>query len=144
VGSETTFYFYGPMGLLCEFTTTNTGATQAGSTDQTTYRASDKLGSAVLLVASNGAVRENNRTLPYGELWLSDVAPGNTQKFTTYLRDAESNLDYAMNQYLQNSTGRFAGVDQGRIILQIPTSLNRYIYTIDDPINRIDPDGNEG
>ena len=31
VGSETTFYFYGPMGVICEFTTTNTGAAQAAS-----------------------------------------------------------------------------------------------------------------
>ncbi len=36
VGSETTYYFYGPGGLLCEFTTTNTGATQAASTLQQT------------------------------------------------------------------------------------------------------------
>src|SRR3990170_715641 len=54
VGSETTYYFYGPGGLLCEFTTTSTGATQAASTDRTTYRTSDRLGSAVLIMNASG------------------------------------------------------------------------------------------
>ena len=49
-GSETTYYFYGVGGLLCEFTTTNTGATQASNTNPVTYRTSDRLGTAVLLI----------------------------------------------------------------------------------------------
>jgi hypothetical protein len=52
VGSETTYYFYGVGGLLSEFTTANTGATQAASTDRETYRTSDKLGSAVLIISA--------------------------------------------------------------------------------------------
>jgi hypothetical protein len=84
VGSETTYFFYGVGGLLCEFSTTNTGATQAASTDTTTYRTSDKLGSAVLIMNVAGTIIENNRTLPYGESWLAEsTSSSNDKKFTT-------------------------------------------------------------
>ena len=144
VGSETTFYFYSGSNLLCEFTTTNTGATQATSTDRTTYRTSDKLGSAVLVINASGVVIENNRTLPYGELWLPATASVNDQKFTSYLRDSESGLDYAMNRYMANSYGRFVTPDPkgiGAVNLQAPTSWNMYLYINDDPLNSIDPEG---
>jgi hypothetical protein len=42
---------------------------------------------------------ENNRTLPYGEAWLATdngATSTNEKKFTTYQRDHESGLDYAM------------------------------------------------
>ncbi|PYS43946.1 MAG: hypothetical protein DMG13_34660, partial [Acidobacteria bacterium] len=108
VGSETTYYFYGPGGLLCEYTTTNTGVTAASSTDKTHYHTSDKLGSAVLVINATGLVIENNRTLPYGEAWQVESTPStNDKKFTTYQRDAESGLDYAMNRYYANANRRF-------------------------------------
>jgi RHS repeat-associated protein len=143
VGSETTYYFYGVGGLLCEFTTTNTGATQAASTDRTTYRTSDKLGSAVLIINASGTVIENNRTLPYGEAWLAENTPStNDKKFTTYQRDSESGLDCAMNRYYANTSARFVSVDQGQAALWAPQTLNRYPYVANDPINNVDPDGN--
>ena len=67
LGTETTYYFYAAGVLVSEFSTTTTGATGAASTDRTTYQTSDKLGTAVLLMAASGLVIENNRTLPYGE-----------------------------------------------------------------------------
>jgi RHS repeat-associated protein len=142
VGSETTFYFYGVSGLLCEFTTANTGATAAGSTDRITYRTSEKLGSAVLIMSAAGTVIENNRTLPYGEAWLPEVASTNDKKFTTYQRDQESGLDYAMNRFYGNTNGRFNSPDKAAPEAWMPLTLNRYLYTIADPINHTDPDGN--
>jgi RHS repeat-associated protein len=146
VGSETTYYFYGATGLLCEFTTTNTGATQAASTDRATYRTSDKLDSAVLIINASGTVIENNRTLPYGEAWLPEVASSNDKKFTSYERDFESGLDYAMNRYLANSYGRFVSADPkgiGAVDIKVPSTLNMYIYVKNDPINFTDPEGLE-
>jgi RHS repeat-associated protein len=144
VGSETTYYFYGPGGLLCEFSTSNaiSSATAASSTDRTLYRTSDKLGTAVLIMNSVGVVIENNRTLPYGESWLSEVASANDKKFTTYQRDAESGLDYAMGRYYGNTSGRFLSADKGPYELDEPASLNRYVYVESDPINFTDSTGN--
>ena len=60
------------------------------------------------------------------------------------MRDSESGLDYAMNRFSQSTMGRLTSVDKGPMLLHLPRSLNRYLYTMDDPINRIDPDGNQG
>jgi hypothetical protein len=75
--SETTYTFFGPGGILCEFTTANTGATAVGSSDRRVFRTSEKTGTAALLFNTSGTVIENNRTLPYGEEWLSDIASVN-------------------------------------------------------------------
>src|SRR2546422_9929075 len=101
VGSETSYFFYGPSGVISEFTTSNTivSATTASSTDKCFYYTTDALGTAVLVIVANGTVIENNRTVPYGELWLSDTAPTKDRKFNSYFRDKESGLDYAMSRY---------------------------------------------
>ena len=117
------------------------GGSLAASTDRTTYQTSDKLGTAVLLMAASGVVIENNRTLPYGEEWLPATGSANEQKFTSYQRDAESGLDYALNRYARNRNGRFQSVDPGPYQLGAPASLNRYIMTLADPVNFMDPDG---
>ena len=65
--SQTTYYFYGQTGLLSEFTTVNTGATQAQSTDRLNYFVSEQTGTPVLVLAGSGTVLENNRVLPFGE-----------------------------------------------------------------------------
>src|SRR5206468_8021629 len=111
---ETTYYFYGQSGLISEFTTSNAiaTATAASSTDKCFYHTTDKLGSAIRVINSVGTVIENNRTLPYGEAWLVESTPStNDKKFTTYLRDSESGLDYAMNRYMANNYGRFLTPD---------------------------------
>jgi RHS repeat-associated protein len=63
----------------------------------------------------------------------------NDKKFTTYERDAESGLDYAINRFESNIPGRFMSADMGPLHLRRPVTLNRYSYAALDPINRIDP-----
>ena len=67
---ETTYYFYGLPGLLCEFTTSNaiSTATAASSTDRTLYHTIDKLGSAVLIMNSAASVTGRCLTEKHG--WL--------------------------------------------------------------------------
>jgi RHS repeat-associated protein len=97
----------------------------------------------VLVINSSGLVIENNRTLPYGEAWQAENTPStNDKKFTTYLRDQESGLDYAMARYYQNNQGRMNSPDKGPIRLLAPATLNRYTYGISDPINNKDGSGN--
>jgi RHS repeat-associated protein len=108
------------------------------------YRTSDKLGSAVLIINASGLVIESNRTLPYGEAWLAENTPStNDKKFTSYQRDQESGMDYAEARYYANAAGRFNSPDKGRMLLVIPSSLNRYAYAGLDPINITDQTGNE-
>jgi RHS repeat-associated protein len=61
---------------------------------------------------------------------------------TTYERDSELALDYAMNRYMSNAFGRFHSADKGGFRLSRPGMLNRYSYALSDPINGTDPTGN--
>jgi RHS repeat-associated protein len=107
----------------------------------TSYFLSDRL-SARLTLNSSGAVVGQQGHLPFGE----DFAESGTQQkqhFTTYERDAESNLDYAMNRSYTAVAGRFQQADPywasggaGN-----PRSWNRYAYVENDPVNAVDPSG---
>src|SRR5207244_2648241 len=77
-----------------------------------------------------------------GELWCPQPSSATTKKFTTYERDSESNLDYAGARYSAPVYGRFTSVDAGGLNLSMPRSLNRYVYTLDDPVNLHDKSGN--
>jgi RHS repeat-associated protein len=146
VGSETTYFFYASIegiGLISEFTTTNTGATQAASTDKTRYRVADPGGTATLIIDASGLCIENNRTLPYGESWNAQTSSTTENKFSTYVRDPESGLDYAMMRYYASANGRFMSVDPNpeHMDLENPQTLNAYTYVINDPINFDDQNG---
>jgi RHS repeat-associated protein len=65
-------------------------------------------------------------------------------KFTSYERDSELRLDCAMHRYYGSGYGRFASVDLLAGHLPNPQSLNRYAYTLNDPINLVDPLGLDG
>jgi RHS repeat-associated protein len=137
-GSTTTFYLYGQTGLMSEFMTANTGATQAATTNSLQYRVSDQTGTATAMVSSAGT--EYNKVLPYGEsLTTSSI----DQKFTTYDRESTSNLDYAMARFYANRYGRFMSPDPGHIggDPANPQSWNAYAYGGNDPINTRDPEG---
>ena len=145
LGSETTFYFYGPWGLLCEFTNSNSvsGATTATNTDKSFYYSHDNLGTTILVMNSNGTILENNRVLPYGESWQSDLASINDKKFTTYERDQNSALDYAMDRFYPAFAGRYNSADRAAPHLDWPQSLNRYSYGFNHPLNVTDPSGKD-
>jgi RHS repeat-associated protein len=95
------------------------------------YVGSDRLGSI-------------GKYYPYGQEKPSATTNG-TEKFTGYFRDAETGLDYAKNRYHQPGLGRFLTVDPylNSAGPTDPGSWNRYAYTRGDPVNRIDPHGQE-
>jgi RHS repeat-associated protein len=85
---------------------------------------------------------------PYG----TDKGSGNPasgEKFTGYVQDAETGLDYSVNRYQQPGSGRFLTADPyqankgGPGDPSDPTSWNRYSYTGGDPVNRTDPSGRD-
>ncbi len=78
---------------------------------------------------------------PFGEVWYDDGTTTTKAKFTTYERDAESGNDYALARSYVNRLGRFSSPDPLLGSTAVPQTLNRYAYTSNDPINRIDPSG---
>lgn len=77
----------------------------------------------------------------YGNLFTQMAAPYNAVGFTGQTYDAKASLmDYSARWY-SPTDGRFTTPDTyaGNVI--DPTSLNRYIYALDNPVNVVDPTG---
>jgi RHS repeat-associated protein len=119
----------------------------------TSYFLSDGLSARMVLNAS-GTVIGRQATLPFGEaLNLS----GTTDKhlFTNYEREGYG-VDYGVNRYYGFGVGGFNSVDPaldggfkaargmgcgGSSEYVRPQDLNRYRYSVNDPINNVDPLG---
>ncbi len=115
------------------------------------YSTSDHLGSPRILTDENGVTISRRDFHPFGEeiasteriaalgYQVDDVR----QKFTAYERDDETDLDFARARMYQSKLGRFSAVDPIFESIQIenPQSMNRYSYTINNPLIYIDPNG---
>ena len=112
-------------------------ATIEGGT--TKYHHSDHLSTRVFTDAAGGKIGERGH-YPFGEVWY-ETGQTNKWKFTSYERDNESTLDYAMFRYDSTRLGRFMTPDPIAGSILDPQTLNRYPYTRNDPINLIDPLG---
>jgi RHS repeat-associated protein len=92
-----------------------------------------------LVTSSTGATLEQMGHFSFGESWYNST--GDKLLFTTYERDAESGNDYAQARYYANRLARFSILDPLSGSTSDPQSLNRYLYSRNDPINLIDPTG---
>ena len=75
-----------------------------------------------------------------GEQWYQSGA-NNKFVFTSYQRDSESGLDYALARYYDSRTGTFCSADPLAGSPGDPQSWNRYPYGRNDPISITDPSG---
>ena len=102
--------------------------------------------------ASGGSTTTNNgaRFLPYGDEVTSTA--NDHVKFGTYARDSYTGLDYADQRFYASTYGRFntpdpymaSGAASGSTDNpNDPVSWNRYAYTGGDPVNRLDPIGDD-
>ena len=94
------------------------------------------------MLDTGGNVTGRQAHLPFGE----DFAESGTQEkhhFTSYERDSESGLDYAINRQYSPATGRFTRTDPsgGSYRLEAPQSLNRFSYVQNSPVDLTDPTG---
>lgn len=121
-------YIAGPSGSLAIF---------SGGT--ITYYHQDHL-SVRLTTDANGNVLTQQGHYPFGEAWYQSGS-GNTWFFTTYDRDSESGLDFALARYYDSRTGTFCSADPLAGDPSDPQSWNRYPYGRNDPIGNIDPSG---
>jgi RHS repeat-associated protein len=104
----------------------------------TTYFHSDHLSWRVSTNTA-GQIVGQQATFPFGESWYS--SSGNEFVFTSYQRDAESGLDYAMARYYDSTVGRFCSADPLGGHPDNPQTWNRYAYVGNDPVNLTDPSG---
>src|SRR5271165_2177112 len=145
-----TVYVYGANGKrLASYgvNVVNGASLQAGVLVQETYfggkrlAMEDRLGSTML---STNGLRQG--FFPYGEDKVGvgqPQGPNDAWKFATYWRDAATALDYADQRFYSNVLGRFLSPDRyvASAGTSDPSSWNRYAYTRNDPMNRVDVSG---
>ncbi len=105
------------------------------------YTHTDHLGSPVAGTDSAGNVAWRERYTPYGEKLLNPTALDNQAAFTGHIYDSATGLTYMQARYYDPNIGRFLSIDPVNVTPSTPGMFNRYAYVTNDPINKIDPDG---
>ena len=154
----TTYYLFSQKVYFYSVTGQKLGTYQLGLNDPPPGQGTPSLTVAQLetrvwfgskLVIANGnpvaldRLGSLGRYYPYGEDRTPPAIPNDQEKFATYTRDSATGLDYAVNRYYYNVSGRFMSAD--RLVASgrpaDPASWNRYAYTRGDPVNRTDSKG---
>lgn len=107
----------------------------------TTYYHDDHLSTRVTTDANGNQLSQEGH-FPFGELWYQ-TSGSNKWFFTSYNRDSEDGLDYALARYYNSRTGTFCSADPLAGSPGYPQSWNRYPYSRNDPINITDPSGQD-
>jgi RHS repeat-associated protein len=144
VDGASTTYVYDAMGrLVAEYGGLNLG---------TAYFTPDHLGSTRIVTDNRAQVRGRMDYLPFGQLIPVGIGRtglpgygsdgGARHKFTGKERDLETDLDFFGARYFSSPQGRFTGADAAAADPLAPQTWNRYAYSRNNPLGRIDPDGN--
>ena len=129
-----TDYISGPMGALARY-----------KNGTITYLHNDHLGSAQSGTTASGSVAWRERYSPFGSELVGNAANDNQAGFTGHIKDGATGLNYMQARYYDPVIGRFLSMDPVDFIGSggDPRYFNRYSYTANDPINMIDPDGEQ-
>ena len=98
----------------------------------------DRLGSVHGIARSDGTVSIGDGYDAFGRARGSTTAGIG---FTGAYTDSETNLVFMRSRWLSPAMGRFIQMDSAAIDYRDSRTINRYSYASNDPVNRIDPDG---
>ena len=103
----------------------------------------DGHGSVRQLTNSTGAVTDTYDYDAFGNLINQTGSTPNVYLFAGEQFDPALGLYYNRARDLNTQTGRFITMDTVEVDTQDPSSLHRYIYAEQNPVNDLDPSGNE-
>jgi RHS repeat-associated protein len=151
--SGTITYFYDAEDILCEYD--SSGNLQArythgpgidepismsrGGSDS--YYHADGLGSVVNLTDASGVSVASYAYEAFGKVRSQTGNIVNFFRFTGREWDEDSGLYYYRARYYDPQIGRFITQDPFEGNLNDPSSLHRYLYVNNNPINKTDPTG---
>ena len=104
------------------------------------YHADGQL-SIRLLTDAAGHVADTYLYDAFGVLIAATGGTANAYLYTGEQFDAETALYYLRARNYDSGTGRFTSTDPFPGFNTDPSSLHRYLYAANDPVNRIDPSG---
>jgi RHS repeat-associated protein len=109
----------------------------------TSFYGYDGHGSVRQLTSSTGATTDTYDYDAFGNLVNSTGTTPNNYLFAGEQDDPALGLYYNRARYLNSATGRFWNFDTDEGDDERPASLNKYLYTEGDPVDNLDPTGNE-
>jgi len=145
-------YVYGPSGKLLTVVQVNTLGSSPWMTLSTlsnrVYFGGMLLGTTTGYAVSDAdLIKDRLGSVQPSYAYGTDTGSGQQTSpgddFATYWKDSSTGFEYAMNRYYSAGYGRFLTVDQfgGSARVRSPLSLNRYLYSGGDPVNRRDASG---
>ncbi|MEP6343802.1 MAG: RHS repeat-associated core domain-containing protein [Maricaulaceae bacterium] len=108
------------------------------------YEHADLLGSPRSLTNVSGSPDEQAYYSPFGMEYGNTNVKDDQAGFTGHIKDKATGLNYMQARYYDPVMGRFLSVDPVGFVDTGDTGyFNRYAYTFNNPINNIDPDGQQ-
>jgi len=112
-----------------------------GSTWTASYYGYDGHGNTRFLSDANGLVTDTYDYDAFGNLIARTGSTPNNYLFTGEQYDSDLGLYYLRARYHNPSTGRFWSMDEFEGFGSDPSSLHKYTYCNNNPVNRVDPSG---
>jgi RHS repeat-associated protein len=116
---------------------------EIGSTTESRWYHADGLGSIRALTDEAGQVTDTYSYSAFGELLQHTGADPQPYAFAGEPYDPNSGFQYHRARWMDPRTGRFVGMDPWLGNPFEPSSLHRYTYAGNDPVNMVDPTGLE-
>ena len=133
----------GATSLKCQKTHWDSGTWWPETVLGPTIYGYDGHGSVRQLTNTAGAVTDTYDYDAFGNLINQTGSTPNNYLFAGEQYDPALNLYYNRARYLNTATGRFWGMDTEEGDDEDPISLHKYLYDEGNPVNNIDPTGNE-
>ena len=107
----------------------------------TSYYHYDPQTSTRQLTNAGGVVTDTYDYDAFGVPRTTTGTTANDHRYAGEHNDPLGDLVYLRARWMQPSVGRFLSEDPADALLTDPRTLNRYVYALNNPVNRIDPSG---
>ncbi|MDQ2827636.1 MAG: malectin domain-containing carbohydrate-binding protein [Chloroflexota bacterium] len=98
---------------------------------------------ALIDAAAAATVQDSYRYDAWGDVLAQSGSVANSFLYDGQQYDSATGLYYLRARYMDPATGRFLSMDPQAGSPQDPTTLHRYLYAGDDPVQYVDPSGQE-